>query len=103
MPTLDGGEGRCVGVHADQTLVSVSSEDLLLQLSDASLQSVQCGACGILCDFLDLTVFAGPGHAGRRCGAGIQLAALAVAGGRHFVASPLRELRRYPIGRHASV
>lgn len=39
--------------HADQTLVSVSSEDLLLQLSDASLQSVQCGACGILCDSVE--------------------------------------------------
>lgn len=39
--------------HADQTLVSVSSEDLLLQFSDTSLQSVQCGACGILRDSVE--------------------------------------------------
>lgn len=39
--------------HADQTLVSISSEDLLLQFSDASLQSVQCGSCRILCDSVE--------------------------------------------------
>lgn len=33
---------------------------------------------------LNLTVFAGPGHGGRRCRTGFLLAALTVAGGWHF-------------------
>lgn len=42
---LCGIQHAVCSYHADQTLVSVSSEDLLLQFSDTSLQSVQRGAC----------------------------------------------------------
>ena len=46
----DGGRS-CEGAdahHADETLVSVSSQDLLLQLSDSSLQSLHGGGRGLL-------------------------------------------------------
>lgn len=69
VPALDGGERHGVGIHADETLVSVSSQNLPLQLSDSSLQSVHGGSRGVLlCYLFDLAVFTGARGAGGRAG-----------------------------------
>lgn len=49
-PRREDTEGWCVAHthHADETLVSVPSLDLLLQLSDSSLQSLHGGGRGLL-------------------------------------------------------